>query len=244
VVLTGLLGKSLALKVVTGVIGLAFTGTAFAAEAGALPAPLQQAAYDVAGDLGVPAPDDGATEPSTAPTADPSVQPTTGTTTEPGPDPSGTPGPEPSEAPDLDPSAGPAPTPTVDGPDATGPAAKGLCQAYRSGANRDNAAQRALAEAAGGAGNVAAYCAGILAGRDAKHGKPAASATPEPTTTKAATTKATTRTPKASTTPKAATKTPKAATTAPKKATTPATAASTDRSTNKGGKGKDKPTGR
>jgi hypothetical protein len=237
VVLTGVLGKSLALKVVTGVIGLAFTGTAFAAEAGALPAPLQQAAYDVAGDLGVPAPDDAATEPSTAPTADPSVQPTTGTTTEPGPDPSGTPGPEPSETPDLDPSAGPTPTSTVDGPDATGPAAKGLCQAYRSGANRDSAAQRALAEAAGGAGNVAAYCDGILAGRDAKHGKPAASATPE-----AATTKAAPRNPKAST-PKIP-KSPKAAPTAPKKATTPATAASTDRSTNKGGKGKDKPAGR
>ncbi|GIJ45523.1 hypothetical protein Val02_24090 [Virgisporangium aliadipatigenens] len=52
--LGGLLAKSLAAKVALGVVGLTGGVGAVAAETGALPAPVQNVAHDVAGGLGVP----------------------------------------------------------------------------------------------------------------------------------------------------------------------------------------------
>jgi uncharacterized membrane protein YgcG len=54
--LASILSKSLAVKLALGVAGLSLGATTVAAEAGALPAPVQAAAHDLAGDLGVPAP--------------------------------------------------------------------------------------------------------------------------------------------------------------------------------------------
>jgi hypothetical protein len=62
----------------------------------------------------------------------------------------------------------PSPSHAV-GPDATGSAAQGLCTAYAAqqqsgqGAGERSVAFRNLATAAGGAGNVATYCASVLA---------------------------------------------------------------------------------
>ena len=59
------------------------------------------------------------------------------------------------------------------GPDATGPARNGLCQAWQSGQGAthgkrmDATAFEALARAAGGAGKVAAYCQASLAAQGA-----------------------------------------------------------------------------
>ncbi|MGH3287606.1 MAG: hypothetical protein ACRDPD_23415 [Streptosporangiaceae bacterium] len=65
-------------------------------------------------------------------------------------------------------SAGPAPEGTghLAGPPARGRAADGLCNAYQHAAEHGNASQRAVAfrnlvKAAGGAGQVAAYCGSI-----------------------------------------------------------------------------------
>jgi len=59
----------------------------------------------------------------------------------------------------------PSATATPAGPDATGPAAFGLCNAWAHakahGASQQAVAFRNLAAAAGGAGNVAAYCAAV-----------------------------------------------------------------------------------
>jgi len=155
--LSSLLTKSLAVKVVLGVAGISATGVGVAAETGSLPAPVQQVAYQVAGGLGVPA----ATSGGTVRAADDA-----GAT----PEPSGSP--EPSESPEpgssAGPTAGPTPEPSGDrgGPDAIGPAAKGLCRAYhaghRPGGSADSTAFRALAVAAASAGGVDAYCARIL----------------------------------------------------------------------------------
>lgn len=69
-----------------------------------------------------------------------------------------------SHARDADPSDAPASTPV--GPDATGPAAFGLCTAYQHSKGHGNAggksvAMRNLAAAAGGSDKVAAYCATV-----------------------------------------------------------------------------------
>jgi hypothetical protein len=61
------------------------------------------------------------------------------------------------------------------GPDATGPAMNGLCQAWRSGQGTANGkrmaatAFEALAKAAGGADKVSAYCQATLAAKGAGH---------------------------------------------------------------------------
>jgi hypothetical protein len=148
-VLGVLIGKSLAVKVVAGVAAMTVAGTGVAAEAGALPAPVQQAAYEVAGGLGVPAPREAAEPPETGPIEEVDATPS------------------------VTPSASPRPeaSATPRGPDASGPAARGLCQAYRSGGNPDSVAQQALAEAAGGADKVAAYCDGVLAEKGGDGGK-------------------------------------------------------------------------
>ena len=148
-----LIGKSLAVKVVAGFAAVTVAGTGVAAQAGALPAPVQRAAHDVAGGLGVPAPPDTAVEPTAHP--DPGTAPSAASPASA----------EPSVS--ADPSASAEPG---HGPDASGPAARGLCQAYRSDANGASVAQQALAQAAGGADKVAGYCDGVLADKDAKHG--------------------------------------------------------------------------
>jgi hypothetical protein len=77
------------------------------------------------------------------------------------------------------PSASPA------GPDATGHAAYGLCTAWAHANEHGTAKQKAvafrnLARAAGGAGNVAAYC-GTVPHPGASHSHPAGKPTSQPT---------------------------------------------------------------
>ena len=72
------------------------------------------------------------------------------------------------------------------GPDPAGPAAHGLCTAYSHAAAQGSATQRAvafrnLAAAAGGSGQVAAYCASAPRPGASAHGKPAGHATGPPT---------------------------------------------------------------
>ena len=115
----------------------------------------------------------------------------------------GAPSPQPSHRPGT-PQATPARTDAV-GPDATGPAAFGLCTAYAHAKAHGTASQKAmafrnLAAAAGGAAKIAAYCTTVPhprssqssqsasapthpAGRPASHptGKPSSHPTPHPT---------------------------------------------------------------
>jgi len=115
----------------------------------------------------------------------------------------GAPSPQPSHRPGT-PQATPARTDAV-GPDATGPAASGLCTAYAHAKAHGTASQKAmafrnLAAAAGGAAKIAAYCTTVPhprssqssqsasapthpAGRPASHptGKPSSHPTPHPT---------------------------------------------------------------
>lgn len=64
---------------------------------------------------------------------------------------------------------------SANGPDATGSAKNGLCQAWQSGQGgtngkrMDSTAFQALATAAGGADKVAAYCQAVLAAKGASH---------------------------------------------------------------------------
>ena len=87
--------------------------------------------------------------------------------------PTGTPSADPSETPRSEssdsPSAGSSATPV--GPDASGPAAFGLCNAYaKGGLNSSSTAYGSLASAAGGAANIATYCATVMApGQSASH---------------------------------------------------------------------------
>ena len=149
---TTLLAKSIVFKAALTAAALSVTGATVAAETGTLPAPVQQLAHQYAGAVGVPAP-----SPSTsgAPTAEPTSNPSA----EPSEKPSG----EPSEEPDDHGS----------GPDASGPAAFGLCRAYLAGGhgNSGSPAMRALVTAAGGADKVTGYCQGVVQARK--------SATPE-----------------------------------------------------------------
>ena len=63
------------------------------------------------------------------------------------------------------------------GPDATGAARAGLCQAWQAGQGaehgrrEDSVAFQALVDAAGGADKVAAYCEDVLAGHAGAHGQ-------------------------------------------------------------------------
>lgn len=102
-------------------------------------------------------------EPSTEPSVEPSVEPSTQPSAEPSTQPSGEPRGRPSAersaelSDDGDGSAGV-------GPDATGPAAFGLCNAWgRGGLGEASTARRSLEAAAGGAGAVEAYCQGVVA---------------------------------------------------------------------------------
>jgi hypothetical protein len=135
--------RSLAVKVTAGVAVLIFGGTALAAETGNLPGGSQRHAHDLFSGLGVPAP---GTAPAT--TAPPSRRPTA--TPAPIPTPSAG---EPSETP------GPA-----------GAVAPGLCRSWvarqKNPKKKPMQAEslRKLAAAAGGEGNIAAFCAALLGG--------------------------------------------------------------------------------
>jgi hypothetical protein len=78
--ITSLVAKSLAAKIALGFVGVSVGATAVAAQAGALPAPVQQVAYDVAGAVGVPAPQQPVTR-STPPEPMRSAVPVVGVTT-------------------------------------------------------------------------------------------------------------------------------------------------------------------
>jgi hypothetical protein len=89
-------------------------------------------------------------------------------------------------------SASPRPTSSAaaattkgSGPDPTGSAARGLCNAYgKSGLGLKSTARRALSEAAGGPSNIPAFCAAVLqgaAGRPHSTGKPTGHAVGKPT---------------------------------------------------------------
>ena len=67
------------------------------------------------------------------------------------------------------------------GPDATAAARAGLCRAWQAGKGSDNGSRadapafQALATAAGGADNIAGYCADVTAGSASDHGQGQAS---------------------------------------------------------------------
>ena len=84
----------------------------------------------------------------------------------------------------ADPTATGTPSPSASkGPDATGPAAFGLCTAFTAGGLRSTSvAYSALLGASKAAGSINAYCAPILAAHDATHGHgPSSTPTTEPT---------------------------------------------------------------
>jgi hypothetical protein len=120
---------------------LVIGGTTAAAYASALPAPLQQGAHSVIGAPAASADEDSTTDTDTD-------EDTTKTDKK------------------TD-SSSPSPV----GPDATGPAAHGLCNAYtHGGLNASSTAYRSLAAAANGAANIAGYCATVTSpGKSADH---------------------------------------------------------------------------
>jgi hypothetical protein len=123
-------------KIAIGALALgtvAAGGTAVAAYTGTLPAPLQRSAHSL---IGAPAPAE-SEEVDAAATADPTE----------------TPGP----------TETPKPTGTPVGPDATGPAAFGLCTAFtHGGLSTSSTAYRSLVVAASSSTDIAAYCATIV----------------------------------------------------------------------------------
>src|SRR6266571_4797486 len=153
------LAKLLTVKAAAVALGVLAAGGVAAAATGTLPAPAQQVAHAVLGKAGVPAssaPGASTTTASSASTA------TTVTTT--------------------------AAQAHAVGPDAAGPAARGLCRAWAAGQGGqhgkklDAVAFAALAQAAGGSGKVAAYCAKVAASGAAPSGTaPSSSAVPSTT---------------------------------------------------------------
>jgi hypothetical protein len=129
-------------------------GAAAVAYTGALPAGPQNFAHHT---IGAPAADDTGNDTLTTASGDTDTDEDTAAT-------------------DVEPTAEPTSSPV--GPDATGHAAFGLCRAYQAhGSKSDKSvAFRNLATAAGGAGNIAAYCAGIPHPGSTDHptGKPTA----------------------------------------------------------------------
>jgi E1A/CREB-binding protein len=146
-----LFASKLALSLTAGAVGLG--GTAAVAQAGALPAPLQEVAHAT---IGAPAPDEptsggedatgeaagSSTDPAPEAETDPATEPTDGTAGE-------------SDEIDYDALS----TALGQGPDVAGPAAKGLCTAYEEGGLAVySVAYRNLERAAADAGSVTAYC--------------------------------------------------------------------------------------
>jgi hypothetical protein len=120
--------------VVAGIAVLA-AATGAAAFTGSLPGPLQRAAHSV---VGAPDDDQGSNEATDEPTGTPS------------------------ESPSETPTGSPTSARGV-GPDATGPAAFGLCTAWsKGGLSTTSVAYRNLATTAGGPDGIAAYCATIV----------------------------------------------------------------------------------
>jgi hypothetical protein len=153
-------------KLTIGLVALgtiALGGTA-AAYADALPSGLQDEAHSL---IGAPTAD-----PTTDPTAPPTAEPTDSATD------TATPTPEPTETADPKPTTDPTSAVVPVGPDASGPAAHGLCTAYEHGGlAATSVAYASLERAAGGAGSIDAYCATIVApGNSAAHQPTAAPA--------------------------------------------------------------------
>jgi hypothetical protein len=145
----------------------ATVGGTTAAYTNSLPAPIQSLAHDT---IGAPAPQPASSGAGAVPAARPasddpaSAEPTDAPDS---PEPTVA-GKEPTEAPDTpEPTAAPAsakPTaePSPVGPDATGPAAFGLCNAWtHGGLKAGSVAYANLTAAAGGADAIRIYCAGI-----------------------------------------------------------------------------------
>lgn len=142
--LSTLLASKLAATAAAG--GLAIAGTAAAAYTGSLPVGLQNLAHHT---IGAPA-----STPSGDPTSTPESDPTTSA------DPTDTP--EPTDTADPTGTSDPSSTATPVGPDATGPAAFGLCTAYtHGGLATSSVAYKSLVKAAGTAGGIGAYCATV-----------------------------------------------------------------------------------
>lgn len=140
-------------------VAVALGGTAVVAYTAAIPPSTHQSLH-----VAVGAPTTEATETETPEPSDTSDSPETS-------------GSETSTGTSTDTSTGTS-TATPVGPDATGPAAFGLCTAWSHhqsspGASKDAVAFKNLATAAGGAGNIAAYCATVP--------HPGATAHPKPT---------------------------------------------------------------
>lgn len=103
--------------------------------------------------------------PTLSETESPAPTPTETETAAPEPTPTETDAPEPSPTGTADPE--PAPTSTAAGPDVTGPAAFGLCNAFTNGGlSSTSTAFAALAEAAGGESGIDAYCTTVTAPED------------------------------------------------------------------------------
>ncbi|MEN2736786.1 protein tyrosine phosphatase [Microbacterium sp. X-17] len=150
-------------KLTIGLIALgtiALGGTTAAAYADALPSGLQDEAHAL---IGAPTAD-----PTTDPTAPPTAEPTDSATD------TATPTPEPT----TDPTSTAVPV----GPDASGPAAHGLCTAYEHGGlAATSVAYASLEKAAGGAAAIDAYCATIVAPGNSGAHQPAPAPTGAPT---------------------------------------------------------------
>lgn len=159
-------GNKLAMTVLAAG-ALAVGGTGVAAMAESLPD-----SPSVLAETESPSPSPTATE-----TESPDPSPTATETESPDPTPTETeteaPEPAPTEteteAPEPVPTetADPAPTSTAAGPDATGPAAVGLCNAFANGGlSTTSVAYAALADAAGGESGIDAYCGTVAAPGD------------------------------------------------------------------------------
>lgn len=120
---------------------IAAGGTAAAAYTGTLPASLQQSAHSLIGAPAQVGPSDNSTTASTTTTLA------------------------------SDGTESPKPTATPVGPDATGPAAYGLCQAYtHGGLATSSTAYGSLLAASSGSADITAYCATITSpGQSASH---------------------------------------------------------------------------
>lgn len=173
--ITTLVGSKLAVAVIA--LGtLTVGGTAAAAYTGSLPAGLQDEAHAL---LGAPT-----AQPTSTATPEPTDDPSDAATPEPTGNPTDMATPEPTETSTPDDVASPSATEPT-GPDATGPAAFGLCTAFEHGGlDRDSVAYESLVKAAGSADGIAAYCGTVVApGHDSGEHKAEepASSTPEPT---------------------------------------------------------------
>lgn len=120
--------------------------------------------------------------PSPSPTAteteSPEASPTATETESPEPSPTATETESPKPSPSPADTEEPAPSHTAAGPDATGPAAFGLCNAYtHGGLGSGSTAYAALVTAAGGESHIVTYCADVPAPHDNADDKSAGTST-------------------------------------------------------------------